>query len=316
VEERLHKVLAAAGVASRRAAETLIRAGRVRVNGRVVQELGTRADPTRDQITVDGQRIAWPPAYRYFLLHKPPGYTATVSDVHARHTVMELLPKDAGRVFPVGRLDRESEGLLLLTNDGELAQRLLHPRYHLPKEYAVLVRGHLTERTLADLRRAIVIDGKTAAPAEVEPGEPPRFLARTPEELTRTALRSTGAGGDTLWLRFVLYEGRKRQIRALCDRAGLEVVRLVRTRMGPLTLGRLPPGKVRQLTAQEVTHLRRAAGLEAPQPRREARNGGHARPPHPSPRRTARRPPRSGQERQRGRPGASGRNGDHRPPRR
>lgn len=264
MEERLQKILAAAGVASRRAAETVIRAGRVRVNGQVVRELGTRADPTRDEITVDGQRIAWPPVYRYFLLHKPPGYTSTVSDVHARHTVMELLPKDAGRVFPVGRLDRESEGLLLLTNDGELAQRLLHPRYHLPKEYAVLVRGRLTEQTLADLRRTIIIEGKTAAPAEVEPGEPPRFLARTPEELTRAALRGTGVGGDTLWLRFVLYEGRKRQIRALCERAGLEVVRLVRTRMGPLTLGRLAPGKVRRLTDQEVTHLRRAVGLEAP----------------------------------------------------
>lgn len=313
MEERLQKVLAAAGVASRRAAETLIRAGRVRVNGQVVQELGARADPTRDQITVDGQPIAWPPAYRYFLLHKPPGYTSTVSDVHARHTVMELLPKDAGRVFPVGRLDRESEGLLLLTNDGELAQRLLHPRYHLPKEYAVLVRGRLTERTLADLRRAIVIDGKTAAPAEVEPGEPPRFLARTPEELTHTALRGTSAGGDTLWLRFVLYEGRKRQIRALCDRAGLEVVRLVRTRMGPLTLGRLAPGQVRRLTAQEVTHLRRTVGLEAPQPGWDAGNGGPARPLRP--RRTARSTPRSGQGRRRGRPGAQGRNGEHRSPR-
>jgi pseudouridine synthase len=313
VEERLQKILAAAGVASRRAAETLIRAGRVRVNGQVVQELGTRADPTRDEITVDGQRVAWPPAYRYFLLHKPPGYTSTVSDVHARHTVMELLPRDAGRVFPVGRLDRESEGLLLLTNDGELAQRLLHPRYHLPKEYAVLVRGRLTEQTLADLRRAIVIEGKTAAPAEVEPGEPPRFLARTPEELTRTALRGTGAGGDTLWLRFVLYEGRKRQIRALCDRAGLEVVRLVRTRMGPLTLGRLPPGKVRRLSAEEVTHLRRAVGLEAP-PAREP--NGRARPHRPRAGRARRVRAGTGPApgRRRGRPGQRG-NGRHRPPR-
>ncbi len=313
MEERLQKVLAAAGVASRRAAETLIRAGRVRVNGQVVRELGIRADPTRDEITVDGQRIAWPPAYRYFLLHKPPGYTSTVSDVHARHTVMELLPKDAGRVFPVGRLDRESEGLLLLTNDGELAQRLLHPRYHLPKEYAVLVRGRLTEQTLEELRRAIVIEGKTAAPAEVEPGEPPRFLARTPEELRRTALRGTGAGSDTVWLRFVLYEGRKRQIRALCDRSGLEVVRLVRTRMGPLTLGRLAPGTVRRLTEQEVTHLRRAVGLEAP-PAREPASEGRPRLPRPSRPGRGRAGAGPAPSRRRGRPGQR-RNGRHRPPR-
>jgi 23S rRNA pseudouridine2605 synthase len=285
VEQRLQKILAAAGVASRRAAETLIRAGRVRVNGQVVQELGTRADPERDEIVVDGRRIAWPPAYRYLLLHKPPGYTSTVHDPHAPHTVMQLLPRAAGRVYPVGRLDRDSEGLLLLTNDGELAQRLLHPRYHLPKEYAVLVRGRLTEQTLADLRRAIVIEGKPTAPAEVEPGEPPRFLARTPEELTRTALRATDVTGDTLWLRFVLYEGRKRQIRALCARAGLEVLRLVRTRMGPLTLGRLAPGKARPLTHEEVTHLRRAVGLEAAGPmqgsgeeRPRPRHGGRTRP--------------------------------------
>ncbi|MER3421302.1 MAG: rRNA pseudouridine synthase, partial [Chloroflexota bacterium] len=279
------KILAAAGVASRRAAETLIRAGRVRVNGQVMRELGTRADPARDTITVDGQRIAWPPVYRYFLLHKPPGYTSTVHDPHAKRTVLELLPKDTGRVYPVGRLDRNSEGLLLLTNDGDLAQRLMHPRYHLPKEYAVLVRGQLSERTLEELRRAIVIEGKTATPAEVEPGEPPRFLARSPEELRRTALRGTGASGDTLWLRFVLYEGRKRQIRALCARAGLEILRLVRIRMGPLTLGRLAPGKARPLTLEEITHLRRAAGLEVARPtwepgteRTHPRHGGRTTP--------------------------------------
>lgn len=253
MQVRLQKLLADAGIASRRACEGLILAGRVSVNGRVVRELGTRADPERDDVRLDGQPVRPPTERTYLLLNKPRGYTSTVSDPHAARTVMALLPEDAPRVYPVGRLDRDSEGLLLLTDDGELAERLLHPRYHVEKEYAVLVRGRLTEQTLERLRRGVVIEGGRTAPATVEPGEPPPGIGEP-------------GAFDMLWLRVVLHEGRKRQIREMCARVGLEVVRLVRLRMGPLKLGTLRPGKVRRLTQQEVARLRRACGLEAPRP--------------------------------------------------
>lgn len=251
MEERLQKLLAAAGIASRRASEALILAGHVTVNGRAVRELGARADADRDDVRVDGRPVRRPATHTYVLLHKPRGYTSTVTDPHAAHTVMELLPADAGRVFPAGRLDRDSEGLLLLTDDGELTARLLHPRYHIPKEYAVLARGRLSEATLRRLRESIPLEGGRTTPAQVESGEPPRHLSASTEP-------------GTVWLRFVLHEGRKRQIRELCVRAGLEVARLVRVRMGPLALGNLRPGGVRRLTADEVLALRRACGLAPP----------------------------------------------------
>lgn len=249
--ERLQKLLATAGVASRRASEALILSGRVTVNGKQVRELGAKADPA-DDIRVDGQKLRAPAPQTYILLHKPPGYTSTVSDPHAARTVMELLPAGAGRVFPAGRLDRESEGLLLLTDDGALTQRLLHPSFHLPKEYAVLVRGRLSEATLRRLRAGAVVEGRRTAPVEVEPVEPPRWAGAGPP--------------DSMWLRFVLREGRKRQIRETCAEAGVAVERLIRTRMGPLALGTLPPSKTRRLTPHEVASLRRACGLDAPGP--------------------------------------------------
>lgn len=295
MEERLQKLLAGAGVASRRASEALITAGRVTVNGTTVRELGAKADPARDDIRLDGKAVRAPEAHTYLVLHKPPGYTSTVSDPHAKHTVMELLPPDAGRLFPAGRLDRDSEGLLLLTDDGALTQRLLHPRYHLAKEYAVLVRGEIGGPVLWRLRKGTVIEGKRTAPVEVEPAPPPGHIgaeplmlarsepqaspngsdrrarqaagsvARTEPRTPRTAsVPATAADGPLTWLRFVLHEGRKRQIRGMCAEAGLAVERLIRVRIGPLALGGLPPGKTRRLKAGEIAHLRRACGLDAP----------------------------------------------------
>jgi 23S rRNA pseudouridine2605 synthase len=252
--ERLQKILAAGGVASRRAAEALIRAGRVTVNGRVVRELGARADPDHDAVAVDGRVVTRPATFTYLVLHKPRGYTTTVADPHARHTVMEFLRPGTPRVFPVGRLDRDSEGLLLLTDDGALTVRLLHPRYRVPKEYAVLVRGGVTEAVLRRLREGVPLAEGRAAPAAVELGAPPAHL--------HGAQGPSGAG-ETRWLRVVLHEGRKRQIRAMCAAVGLQVQRLVRTRIGPLTLRRLRPGRLRPLTDAEVARLRRACGLPA-----------------------------------------------------
>lgn len=167
--ERLQKVMAAAGVASRRACEELIRAGRVQVNGVVVTELGVRVDPERDVIAVDG-RILPPPARRdftYFLMHKPKGVLTTMHDPHGRPTVADLLPRDVGRVFPVGRLDQDSSGLLLFTNDGELAQKLLHPRYGVPKTYRVTVVGRPSEEALERLRYGVLLSDGMTVPVEV-----------------------------------------------------------------------------------------------------------------------------------------------------
>jgi pseudouridine synthase len=265
--ERVQKILASAGVASRRASEAFILAGRVTVNGRVVRELGVRADPAQDDVRLDGRPVRPPEERTYLLLNKPRGYTSTASDPHARYTVMELLPEDTPRVYPVGRLDKDSEGLLLFTDDGELAERLLHPRHHIPKEYAVLVRGNLTEQTLERLRRGVPLAGEKTAPAEVEPGEPPPGVGQP-------------GGFEMLWLRIVLHEGRKRQIREMCEAVGLEVVRLWRVRLGRLKLGTLRPGRVRHLTRHEVESLRRACALP-PLPRAEPRPQAHESVPAP-----------------------------------
>lgn len=254
--ERVQKILASAGVASRRASEELILAGRVTVNGRLVRELGVRADAERDDVRLDGRPVRLPETRTYLLLNKPRGYTSTAADPHARFTVMELLPEGTPRVYPVGRLDKDSEGLLLFTDDGELAERLLHPRYHIPKEYAVLVRGDLTERTLERLRRGVPIAGAKTAPAEAEPGEPPPGVGEP-------------GGFEMLWLRIVLHEGRKRQIREMCEAVGLEVVRLWRVRVGKLKLGTLRQGRVRHLTRHEIDSLRKATGMDPLPPRAE-----------------------------------------------
>lgn len=229
-EERLQKALAHAGVASRRAAEALILQGRVAVNGEVVRALGTRVDLDRDTVTVDGRPIARRAARHYVLLHKPRGYVSTARDERGRPTVLDLVPTPT-RLYPVGRLDADSEGLLLLTDDGDLALRLTHPRYKVPKEYHVLVPAPVPEEVLARLRSGVDLAEGRTAPAEV------------------AVLRREPAG---TWLRIVLRQGWKRQIRRMLAALGLPVERLVRVRIGGLTLGDLPAGTWRVLSPGEA----------------------------------------------------------------
>lgn len=244
--ERLQKLLAEAGLASRRASERLIQEGRVRVNGRPVTELGTRADPRQDTITVDGRPLGPAAPTVYLVLHKPAGYVTTAHDDRGRPSVMDLVYKTHERVFPVGRLDMDSEGLLLLTNDGELAQRLTHPRHEVEKEYLALVQGTPDSDALRRLRRGVELEDRPTAPALAE-------LVRAPEGLATPAGRS--------WLRLVLHEGRKRQVRLMCEATGHPVERLIRVRIGPLRLRGLVPGRVRELTQVEIERLRAAAGM-------------------------------------------------------
>ncbi|MGC8799326.1 MAG: pseudouridine synthase, partial [Chloroflexus sp.] len=232
--ERLQKVLASAGIASRRDCEELIAAGRVTVNGRVVTVPGTRVDLEHDEILVDGQPLRIPAKRTYIMLHKPAGVVSTAEDTHGRPTVVELVDVPA-RVFPVGRLDLDSEGLILLTDDGELAYALTHPSFEVEKEYRVLLDRALTPDALRSWRNGVLLEGEMTAPAWVE------LLETTPEGV---------------WVRIVLREGRKRQIRVVAKLLGYEVRRLIRVREGPLQLGDLPPRAWRHLTDEEVAALR------------------------------------------------------------
>jgi pseudouridine synthase len=240
VRERLQKLLAQAGYGSRRSAEALIVAGRVRVNGRIVNELGTLVDPHHDSIELDGRRIAASAPPVYLALHKPAGYVTTARDPQKRRTVMELLPVGAPpHTLPVGRLDAATEGLLLFTNDGALAHRIAHPRYWIDKEYLALVEGSPDALSLGALRTGVVIDGARTAPADAECFEP-HGLATPPRHS---------------WVRLVLHEGRKRQVRRMCLAVGHPVRRLIRVRVGPVALGRLAPGMARPLTRRELREL-------------------------------------------------------------
>jgi 23S rRNA pseudouridine2605 synthase len=236
---RLNRYLAQAGVASRRGADRLIAAGRVRVNGVQVEELGILVLPGRDQIEVDGEAVAGIELPRYVAVHKPRGVVTTVRDPQGRPTILELIGDRTwdARLFPVGRLDLDSEGLLLLTNDGTLAHRLLHPRYHVAKRYRVW-----TEPS----PRAIDLE-QLAAGVEIEPG-----VATRP-----AAVGDTGEG----WFELEIREGKKRQIRRMCEALGLKVTRLLRTSFGPIELGDLAAGQFRALTPAEVESLDLAAGL-------------------------------------------------------
>jgi pseudouridine synthase len=244
---RLQKILSAAGVASRRHAEQLMLEGRVSVNGRVVRELGTRADPAQDDVRVDGRRLTIATRRRYLLMNKPRGYVTTRSDPQGRPTVLDLVGEGVGRpdeyLYPVGRLDYDSEGLLLLTNDGDLAARLMHPRHEVEREYHVRVRGTPDAATLSRLARGIVIDGRRTAPATV-----------------RVIETGRGARGDHAVVRFVLHEGRSRQVRKMCAAVGHDVIGLRRVRIGPLADATLKRGAWRELTSAEVARLKKAAG--------------------------------------------------------
>ncbi len=251
MEERLQKILSQAGIASRRAAEEMIRAGRVRVNGQIAT-LGQKADPERDRITVDGQTVRLEPRI-YIALYKPRKVLSTLEAEPGdrRRTLSEWLPIPE-RVYPVGRLDYESEGLMLMTNDGDLAQRLTHPSYGHAKIYRVLVARRPDEEQLEALRHGVVLsDGHRTLPAEV---------------------RVESFFGKGAWLRIELREGRKRQIREMCSLLGLPVVRLIRIGIGPLRLGSLKPGEWRYLTAEEIALLQKSTLTQTP-PRRNPKRG-------------------------------------------
>ncbi|WP_298820510.1 pseudouridine synthase, partial [uncultured Chloroflexus sp.] len=254
--ERLQKVLASAGIASRRDCEALIAAGRVMVNGRVVTVPGTRVDLERDEVLVDGQPLQMPTRRTYIMLHKPVGVVSTAEDTHGRPTVVDLVDVPA-RVFPVGRLDIDSEGLILLTDDGELAFALTHPSFEVEKEYRVLLDRALTPEALRSWRNGVLLEGEMTAPAWVE------LLETTPEGV---------------WARIVLREGRKRQIRAVAKLLGYNVLRLIRVREGELELGDLPPRAWRHLTSEEVAALRAHIASRRALPERSAVTNGRAMP--------------------------------------
>lgn len=234
MQERLQKIIAAAGIVSRRAAETLIRQGRISVNGVVVTELGTKADTARDDIRVDGRLISTEVSKVYLLLNKPRGFVTTLKDPEGRPIVTDLLQGVGERVFPVGRLDYDSEGLLLLTNDGDFAQRIQHPRYRIPRTYRVKIRGVLTRHELKEIENG----------TELEDG----FFRPLSVRLEKTNPKSS-------WIVMAILEGRNRVIRRLFDAVGHPVARLMRVALGELHLGKLGEGEFRNLKKGEMEHL-------------------------------------------------------------
>jgi 23S rRNA pseudouridine2605 synthase len=242
--ERLQRSLARAGFGSRRACEEVIAAGRVQING-TVATLGDRLDPSVDEVRVDGSKVNVDPELRTFVLHKPRGVTTTMRDPHAERDLTTFLPKGV-HLFPVGRLDRDTEGLLLLTNDGSLAHRLTHPRYAIEKEYLAEVSEPPSNRQLSRLRRGVELDDGTAKAVDA-----------------RSAGGAAGRGGagGRGGVRLVMVEGRKREVRRMLEAVELPVRRLVRVRVGPIRLGKLGPGEVRELEPEDVRALYRAAGL-------------------------------------------------------
>jgi pseudouridine synthase len=237
---RLQKILSQSGVASRRAAEQLMLQGRVEVNGRIVTELGTKADPAADDIRVDGRRIRTEVPRRYLLMYKPRGVVSTRSDPQRRRTVIDVLAEHGleGYYYPVGRLDADSEGLLLITNDGAFAERVMHPRFKLERRYEVQVVGVPDERDLMRLRRGVDIDGTRTRPAKVR--------------LVRHARRK---GEAQAVLEITIHEGRNRQVRRMCDAIAHPVERLRRIAIGPIEDRRMKPGQIRDLTGAEMASL-------------------------------------------------------------
>ena len=251
---RLQKILSQAGVASRRAAEKLIVDGRVSVNGQVVREMGVKADPAADDIRVDGRRIRSAERLRYILLYKPTGYVTTRSDPQRRPTVIDLLEGVREYVYPVGRLDFDSEGLLLLTNDGGLAARLTHPRHGVERTYEVQVAGSPDDEDLERLRDGIPLDGRRTLPADV---------TRLPTHRSDRAV-----------LRITIREGRNRQVRRMCEAVAHPVRGLKRIRIGTISDRRLKPGEWRELTVQEIRTLQDLARQKPSSPPLRARRAG------------------------------------------
>lgn len=238
---RLNKFLAQAGVASRREVDRMIAEGKVKVNGRVIETLGTKIDDEKDRVEVEGQKVRREEGLAYLMLNKPAGYLVTLKDPFQRPTIKELLPSLKKRIFPVGRLDYDSEGLLLLTNDGELAHRLAHPRYRVWKTYLVEVQGQPDSARISRLEKGIYLEGKKTAPAKI------------------AQLR--GSSKKT-WLRVEIHEGRKREVRRMFESVGHRVLHLKRIGFGNLRLGKLKTGKWRFLSQREVSNLKRNVGLE------------------------------------------------------
>jgi 23S rRNA pseudouridine2605 synthase len=251
-EQRLQKIVAAAGIASRRKAEELITSGRVQVNGQKVTELGSKADPERDHIRVDGKLLKKPEKFRYFMLNKPKGVVTTVSDPEGRPTVMKFFARSATRVFPVGRLDYQSEGLLLMTNDGELANVLTSAASKVEKTYLVKVSGRPTEAELEQLRRGVMIERGRR-------GEREGRVMTQPASIT--LVRDT----DNPWYEVILTEGKNREIRKMFEEVGHFVEKVRRVGFGPLILD-VKPGEMRELDEAEVTQLKRAARKRAASP--------------------------------------------------
>ena len=255
MQVRLQKIISAAGVASRRAAETLIEQGRVTVNGTTVTELGTKADLDVDDIRVDERRVKRPQQLRYFLLNKPRGYVTTRSDPEHRPTVLDLLKGVREYVYPVGRLDFDSEGLLILTNDGDLAATLTHPKHEVERVYEAQVLGVPDAHDIDRLSRGIVIEGRRTSPAHVE------------------LLRERRTEGETSVLRVTIHEGRSRQVRKMADAIGHPVRTLRRVRIGPIADRSLRVGSFRELTPEEVRRLKKSGKpTKAPSSAREKTN--------------------------------------------
>lgn len=249
MEVRLQKLIAGTGLASRRKAEELITSGRVTINGHVVKELGTKVDPDRDHVKVDGKHLRAAQPYVYLILNKPKNVMSTLDDPEGRPTVKDFLRGVTVRVFPVGRLDFDSEGLMLLTNHGDLAQALLHPRYHVPKTYLIKVKGVLDDAKIEALERGVKLEDGFTAPAKVN-------------KVSRAESNS--------WLEVTIHEGRKHQVKRMIEAVGHSVIKLTRVRMGPLLLGDLGAGEYRFLTDREANRLRelvedRVARAERPE---------------------------------------------------
>lgn len=271
---RLHRFLASGGCGSRRHCETLIAEGRVEVDGEIVTHLGTKIDPTRQHVTLDGEAVR-AKRLQYFAVHKPPGVVSTSNDPSGRPRVIDLVASDQ-RLFNVGRLDKSSEGLILVTNDGELAQKLTHPKYGIEKRYLVLVAGHLQPEALRQLERGV-------------------HLAEGVAKASRAEMKKKTPTGT--WIEIELREGRNREIRRLLARIGHKVTRLIRIAIGPVLLGDLPPGDHRQLARSEIERLQRwrprpAARPAVRKPRRSGRAGPSGKAKLARPKSSAKRAPR------------------------